>query len=328
MRVQHKQRSKEKPTLRIGVFDSGVGGITVLQALQDEALRAIPASSLNSMLNSIEFVYLGDTAHVPYGGRSPKQIRELSQACAKRLKKEKIHALVVACNTASSWALPQIQKEMGKVLVLGVIESGVKAALDAVKKMSGSFSSTAVFPVLVLATRATVKSKSYLHSFESELKKQSASVARTRVASFAEKQTSFVSVIEQQACPLLVPMIEEGWAENSNLRPLLKATIEAYVRPFRERYPDGGVAVLACTHYPWIKDLFESELPNWRVIDSAQSVAEQLFGFLDMNCPSPSGKKVSSTRSKRVSPRKFPIKWIFTDPDVVPEFARQVSSLG
>lgn len=295
---------KKKPVLRIGVFDSGVGGITVLQALQNEAALAVPASKQKS----IEFVYLGDTAHVPYGDRSPSQIRLLSQACARRLKKEKIHALVVACNTASSWALPQIQKEMGKVPVLGVIEPGIKASLEAVKKKSEM---TDVLPLLILATRATVKSKSYLHSFETELKKI--------------KQPPNHSVIEQQACPLLVPMIEEGWAENSNLRPLLKATIEAYVRPFRERYPEGGVAVLGCTHYPWIKDLIESELPLWSVIDSAQSIAQQLFGFL-------AGRL--NDRSRETAPpnekteRHFPVKWIFTDPEVVPEFARQLSSLG
>lgn len=282
--------------LRIGVFDSGVGGITVLQALQNEAARMLPASSLNS----IEFVYLGDTAHVPYGGRSPQQIRLLSQACARRLKKEKIHALVVACNTASSWAMPQIRKIMGKVPVLGVIEPGIKSSLEAVSKRSGSD----VLPLLVLATRATVKSKSYLASFESEMKKN--------------QSLPLHSIIEQQACPLLVPMIEEGWAENSNLRPLLKATIETYVRPFRERYPEGGVAVLGCTHYPWIKDLFQAELPNWDVIDSAQSVARQLFGFLDAQACSDSSAGVSTNR--------FSIQWIFTDPDVVPEFARQVSS--
>ena len=316
MRVQRKRANKKRP-LRIGVFDSGVGGITVLQALQREAVRSLPASSLKS----IEFVYLGDTAHVPYGGRSPRQIRSLSEACARRLKKEKIHALVVACNTASSWAMPQIQKIMGKVPVLGVIEPGIKASLEALGEALGdalrdtlgeASAPSRVLPLLVLATRATVKSKSYLKLFETELLKSD--LSRLNI------------LIEQQACPLLVPMIEEGWAENSDLRPLLSATIEVYVRPYRERYPEGGVAVLACTHYPWIKELVETQLPGWRVIDSAQSVAERLFRFLN------EGERAQSV-SKRASKAgsgagKISTQWIFTDPDVVPEFARQVTSLG
>ena len=155
---------------RIGVFDSGVGGITVLEALR-------------RVCRGAEFVYLGDTANVPYGSRSPEQIRSLSVDAARQLLPRHIDALVVACNTASSWALEAIRDTVGAdIPVLGVVEPGARSALAA--------RSEADSPNLLLATRATVRSGSYRKALR-------------------ELEPGSESFLMERACPLLVPMIEE-----------------------------------------------------------------------------------------------------------------------
>ena len=162
---------------RIGVFDSGIGGITVL-------------TELRKKLPHCDYVYLGDTAHLPYGTKSPKQIQKLSAHCAKQLKKKKIQILVVACNTISSWALPAIQKIMGKVPVVGVVEPGVEAALAAWKELPKRSSST---PVLVLATRATVQSGAYSSLLTSHLF-QTASQYKSKPSTCIKKYVKYTSI--------------------------------------------------------------------------------------------------------------------------------------
>jgi glutamate racemase len=257
---------------KLGVFDSGVGGVTVLQALR----KKFP---------SLELVYLGDTANVPYGTKSPSQIEQLSLACARRLREEQVDALVVACNTASSWALSVIREEMGPTIdVFGMVEPGVAAVLE----RSGDPSAS----ILILATRATVRSQAYRRAFE---------------ASFHERDGSALAPrVFEQACPLLVPMIEEGWLDH----PILHQTIEEYVKKYHAEPP--GVALLGCTHYPWVKDQIAQHLPGWTVVDSAESVASYL------------GKWISASHA--LLPTDAPpgsVKWIFTDPEAVPEFARR-----
>ncbi len=250
--------------MKIGVFDSGVGGITVLA----ELVRRFPAA---------DFVYLGDTANVPYGPKSSTQIERLSRDCAQQLKRKQVDAVVVACNTASSLALPAIREEMGKTPVFGVVRPGAQAVVEALQGQSK--------PVLVLATHATVRSQAY------------GKILRDLVT----------AGVTEQACPLLVPMIEEGWLDH----PILHQTLREYLGPHGK---NAGVALLGCTHYPWIQPAIEKALPGWKVINSAQSVADTLEreGLIP-----------------RDSSRRGQIEWLFTDPYAVPAFAqRWIQALG
>lgn len=244
--------------MKIGVFDSGVGGMTVL-------------SELRKQFGNSHFVYLGDTANVPYGTKSFAQVRKLSASCGAMLRDRGVDCLVVACNTASSVALEDIQRSCGSAIpVIGVVEPGASAALSALSVHSeGS-------PILILATRATVKTGVY-----GELLRESH------------------SVVYEQACPLLVPMIEEGWTDH----PVLHQTIEEYVGPYRRQY-SSGVALLGCTHYPWIQAAFQRALAGWTVVNSAQAIATVL----------------KKTMGIQPAPGSAQVDWIFTDPDAIPGF--------
>ncbi len=248
--------------MKIGVFDSGIGGVTVLTALR----KRFPG---------VEFVYLGDTANVPYGTKSPSQIKSLAANAVASFAPRQLDALVVACNTASSLALDEIMATLPKVPVFGVVEAGVRATLDAHRAF------TAAKTVLILATRATARSGIYSRLLTPSLG------ATTQVV--------------EQACPLLVPIIEEGLLDH----PLLHLAIHEYVlRHSEDRAP--GIALLACTHYPWIKKAFERALPGWQIVDSANAVAALLEEAL------PQLKQAGNGPSKT--------EWLFTDPDVVPKF--------
>lgn len=265
-------------TLKIGVFDSGVGGITVL-------------SELKQKMGFADYVYLGDTAHVPYGTKSPAQIEKLSIECALLLKQKNIDALVVACNTASSWALPAIRKVMAPIPVFGVVEPGVEAALNTLKSFS---SETETLPILVLATRATVRSQAY------------GKALRLHFDQLGVEETRPNVLIIEKACPLLVPMIEEGWTDHS----ILHLTIAEYVKPYLSQFK-AGIALLGCTHYPWIHSAFEQALPGWTVVNSAEAIVSALRVGGEL------------TPTDTLDESKQEIEWIFTDPEAVPEFARQ-----
>ncbi len=251
--------------MKIGVFDSGVGGLTVLDALLSE----FPAA---------DFVYLGDTANVPYGTKSPALIEKLCAQGAETLRGEGVEFVVVACNTASSWALPAMQKVLGEVPVLGVVDPGAQAAVDALTRMGSNAE------VCVFATRATVSSGIY-----------------GRTIRMLAPQTQ----VTEKACPLLVPLIEEGWVNH----PILHATLNEYLASVSKDAP--GVALLGCTHYPWIAEAFAQALPGWSIVDSAHTVARAARSHSVLWV---------EPRTPRAD-RK--VKWIFTDPDVVPAFARQ-----
>lgn len=266
--------------MRIGVFDSGIGGITVLHELK----RNFPF---------MDYVYLGDTAHVPYGTKSPSQIEKLSVQNARILCERDIDALVIACNTASSLAYEAIQEAAFPVPVFGVVEPGVEATLNAWSSYSQVERDE--LPILVLATRATVKSQAYGNAFRK--------IHHLNPA-----------LIFEQACPLLVPLIEEGWIHH----PILEQAIQEYITPYLKKYKS-GVALLGCTHYPWISEAFEKALPSWNVVNSASAVSRALAknGFLEKS------KDLYSSGSGKM-------EWIFTDPEVVPVFAKQfiVSNSG
>ncbi len=251
--------------MKIGVFDSGVGGLTVLAELR----KALPEAS---------FVYFGDTANVPYGTKSAEKIESLCRSAAQRISKMGIDALVVACNTASSLALGAIQEELGALPVFGVVEPGVGAALQI--QVEG--------PILVLATRATVRSHAYLYRFQERMKE----LGRDSPA------------LLELACPLLVPLIEEGWIDHS----VLHLTLNEYLGAYAARF-SSGIAVLGCTHFPWIQAAVEKALPGWVVVNSAQTVAQEV-----------SLKLVSAHLPDE---RSGEVEWFFSDAPAVPDFARQ-----
>jgi glutamate racemase len=222
----------------IGAFDSGFGGLTVLNAL----LKHIPHAS---------YTFLGDTARLPYGSKSRRTIAHYASEAAQYLVEQGAEYLVIACNTASALALDAIQEAV-PVPVLGVVEPGAIAAHAASK--TGD--------VLVIATAATVQSHAY------------AAACRAQGLRALEK-----------ACPLLVPLVEEGWTDHAVTRQV----IDVYLTELREEAKTAGLnydtLVLGCTHYPLIRTLLEQAVtPGVRVIDSAEATAEaaaKLFGPSD-----------------------------------------------
>jgi glutamate racemase len=212
----------------IGVFDSGFGGLTVLR----ELLAAAP---------SARYIYVGDTARLPYGSKSRETIVRYAVESANFLLDRGAEALVIACNTATALALPDIHSVAGRTPVVGVIEPGARAAEAS---MHGGRPH-----VLVIATTATVGS----HAYETALSKLALPVT-------------------EKACPLLVPLIEEGWVDHHVTREVLRI----YLREALETCtPD--VVLLGCTHYPLIAPLVAATLrelgSSARVIDSARTTA-------------------------------------------------------
>ena len=208
----------------IGIFDSGLGGLTVLKAVR----ALMPAERL---------VYFGDTARVPYGTKSAEAVIAFSKEITAFLLEKKIKLLVVACNTASSLALEEIRK-ISPVPVLGVIVPGVEAALKAVPPGGR---------VLVTGTSATVNSRAYSKAL-------AAAGARVRVT--------------EKACPLFVPLVEEGWCA----KPVAALVAREYLAPFRGKKIDA--LILGCTHYPLLKKIIAGVMgPHTRIVDSARVAA-------------------------------------------------------
>ena len=214
-----------KKTAAIGVFDSGLGGLTVFKALA----RRMPEESL---------VYFGDTAHVPYGSKSPAAIARFSTEVARFLEARGIKILVVACNTSTAWALDDIRRAV-RVPVVGVIEPGARAALAASR--GGRIG--------VIGTEATVKSKAYPKAI-------SALSPRAKTIS--------------QACPLFVPLVEEGWWSGQ----VVAGIARKYVAPLKRARVD--TLILGCTHYPCLKLVLTRAMGRGvRLIDSASETARE-----------------------------------------------------
>lgn len=214
----------------IGVFDSGIGGLTVVSALR-------------TLLPNESIFYLGDTARVPYGGKSASTVQRYSLEIASMLLQENAKTVVVACNTASALALPQLTERV-PVTVTGVILPGAQAAVAATR--SGH--------VGVIGTRATIKSGAYeraLQSLSPEIR------------------------VTARACPLLVPLIEEGWLE----RPITDQVILQYVQPLVDEGID--TLVLGCTHYPLLRNAIARLLGDGiTLVDSAQNCANAVCELL------------------------------------------------
>ena len=208
----------------IGVFDSGFGGLTVLKAL----LEVLPEA---------DYLYFGDTARLPYGSKSAETVARYACEAAKFLEQQGAEMLVIACNTATALALPQIH-HAASVGVLGVVEPGAQRALAASK--SGK--------VVVIGTEATISSHAY------------------RKALAALKIEA-----HEKACPLLVPLVEEGWVDH----PVTEEVARIYLnQAFRDSFASADVLLLGCTHYPLLKPVLQRIVPaGVTLVDSAESVA-------------------------------------------------------
>jgi len=226
----------------IGVFDSGLGGLTVVRALGER----LPGESI---------VYLGDTARVPYGTKSADTVARYSLMSAGFLLRKDVRLLLVACNTASASALPRLEREL-PVPVLGAVEPGASEAVAATR--GGQ--------VGVIGTLATVRSEAYLRA----------------IAALDGR----VDVV-QLACPLFVPLVEEGWLGDGE--PLeaeaAYATARRYLGELRRRAPRLDVLVLGCTHYPLLRSLLSRVAGDlWshevRLVDSAQAMARRAAQLL------------------------------------------------
>jgi glutamate racemase len=208
----------------IGVFDSGLGGLTVLR-------------QLGLTFNNENFLYLGDTARLPYGSKSPQTIRLYLEQNIEFLLSHKVKAIVVACNSASSVITPQ---DTWPVPVYNVIDPGSRLAAE--KTMNQK--------VGVIGTRATVSQASYVKAI---------------------KQYNIQIEVFQQACPLLVPIVEEGWTED----PITNLVVYRYLTPLK----DAGVdtLVMGCTHYPVLRNVFKKVMgKDVELVDSAIAISELL----------------------------------------------------
>jgi glutamate racemase len=242
--IRNPQSPIRNSDLPIGIFDSGVGGLTVYRALHE----CLPYE---------HFVYLGDTARVPYGTKSLSTVERYAIENARFLEAHGIKLLVVACNTASALALPAIRNAVG-VPVIGVIEPGARAAVTiaAGKKIA------------IIATEATVHSRAYANA----------------IATI----DPLIEVIER-ACPLFVPLAEEGWAESEVARKVA----DDYLNDLRNN--DIGALVLGCTHYPILRDVIREAIGREVVlIDSGEAAAGEVKTLLESS-------KLSSPHPERVT---------------------------
>lgn len=215
----------------IGIFDSGVGGLTVYRALR----RKLPNE---------DFVYLGDTARLPYGTKSPETIIRYAEQVTERLLQEDIKMLVVACNTATALAMPALRRKFPKLPCLGVIEPGANVA--AKTSQNGK--------IVILATEGTVRSGAYQEAI---------------------KRHRENAQVEGLACGVLISMAEEGWTEGLETR----AATARYLSQIEMK--DYDTMVLGCTHFPLLKEEIAAQLaPGVTLVDSADTTADAVAAYL------------------------------------------------
>lgn len=224
----------ESNALPIGVFDSGVGGLTVLKAIRE----ALPNENL---------VYLGDTARLPYGTKSPASIARYAAQATAKLQESGIKLLVVACNTASAVALDSLRAQMAPIPVVGVVEPGASAAVS--RRPGGKH--------LVLATEATVRLGAYRKAI-------------------AERDPE--AEVREQACELLVSLAEEGWTKGA----IADAIIRRYLTEASEETFSPNCIILGCTHFPLLRDTISAIAgAGVEVVDSAVTTAAVVKGALE-----------------------------------------------
>lgn len=214
----------------IGIFDSGIGGLTVAQ----EITRLLPHEQI---------VYFGDTARVPYGSKSKESVIRFSKDNMNILLQYQVKAVVIACNTSTSWALKSIRKEYD-IPVMGVIEPGSHQAVRVTKKNR----------IGVIATLSTVNSHQY----------------KKTILNLAPQVDVF-----EQPCPLFVPLVEEGWLEHK----VTEKVAEEYLSSLKQQHID--TLILGCTHYPLLKPILQKVMGKQVVlVDSAMETARQLKELL------------------------------------------------
>jgi glutamate racemase len=223
------------------VFDSGVGGLTVLKAL----VERIPDA---------DYLYFGDTARLPYGSKSAATVAHYAVGAVRYLQDQGAELLVIACNTATALALDQIKAAAG-VEVIGVIEPGAEAAAAASRKRK----------VVVIGTEATISSHAYRRALEAR-----------KVA------------VREKACPLFVPLVEEGWVEHPVTEQVARIYLsEAFSEDAGNGNDEADVLVLGCTHYPLIKPLLRRVAPEHiAIVDSAESTANDVVRQMQIETPS------------------------------------------
>lgn len=222
----------------IGVFDSGVGGLTVVRAMMER----LPFENI---------IYFGDTARVPYGVKSVETISHFTTQIAEFLLQKQVKLLIIACNTMAAVA-SQVVKDLSPVPVLDVIDAGALGALAESRSKK----------VGVIGTPTTINSNAYaraIHEYEPDVR------------------------IFSQACPLFVPLVEEGWLDHQ----VTRLTAQEYLKPVLAQHID--TLVLGCTHYPLLKPLLQEVVgKDITLVDSAEAMAERTAALLnDMNLANP-----------------------------------------
>jgi glutamate racemase len=249
----------------IGVFDSGFGGLTVLRALGE-------------LFPEADYLYFGDTARLPYGSKSAETVARYACEAAKFLEQQGAEMLVIACNTATALALPNIQ-QAASVRVLGVVEPGAQRAHAASK--SGK--------VVVIGTEATISSHAYRKA-----------LAGLKIEA------------HEKACPLLVPLVEEGWVDH----PVTEEVARIYLKEaFHDGFASADVLLLGCTHYPLLKPVLQRIVPaGVTLVDSAESVA---LAVLNSNAggasSTPPGLEGSARVEKSSEGQRADIRFFVTD---------------
>jgi len=236
--------TKKKEKLPIGIFDSGVGGLTVFK----EVISLLPHEDI---------IYLGDTARVPYGTRSPQTVMKYSQEITGFLVRQGIKLLVVACNTSSAVSLPALQKAHA-MPIIGVIDPGARRAAEITQNKR----------VGVIGTEGTVKS----HAYEEAIQ-------------MLDQKITVIS----RSCPLFVPLAEEGWVDNE----VARLTAQSYLLPLREEAID--TLVLGCTHYPLLEGIIKEIIGDGVcLVNSAKETAKEVQKVLEEEkLATPVGKKGS-----------------------------------
>ncbi len=214
----------------IGVFDSGIGGLSVLRQL----IRFLPGE---------KFIYLGDTARVPYGNKSKEIIEKYSEECTRFLLSKGCKMIVAACNTASALGIERVIQIAGDTPVIGMIEPAANAALRSTNKKK----------IGIIGTRATILSSSYKQAINS--------------------LNNEVTVLPKE-CPLFVPLVEEGWIYHNVTREIAAE----YLNPLINSGID--TLVLGCTHYPLLSRLLNELLPEVTLIDSGEHAAVEILRLL------------------------------------------------
>jgi glutamate racemase len=239
----------------IGLFDSGIGGLTVMQQI----MQTLPQESL---------IYFGDTARVPYGGKSRETIIRYSLENANFLLEKGIKLLVVACNTASAFALDALKEQL-PIPVIGVIEPGAEKAASISKNQR----------IAVLGTKGTIQSGAYQREIKTLV-----------------PQATIIPI----ACPLFVPLVEERLFHH----PATRLIIKEYLQPLRNQEID--TVLLGCTHYPFLKHFIQEEMgSDVQLVDSASTCAEKICKLLKQQKLNSMSPKPTYHYYVSDDPRKF-----------------------